>query len=663
MTRAGKSTMLILLGGLGCGGPPDPGPGDAAADRPAVTPEALKRRGFVKGENGVWEAGRITMGDLCDLLGCQPDDFGGSFPSSNSAFEEVGPLEYDAGQLHAEIWHRPEDTAQTEEGWNDRATVVRACVTIYDASHPRPKPPMSKSKLVQEPGVLANDTAAVGTLTASLVSDPSHGTLSYFNSDGSFQYTPASGYAGDDFFVYEITDGTGQTAEANVDISILGMKLTLQGLDPSKNTTTGGYVGINANTDNNPAAVNNFIPKKRDFTVTTTTTKVDPDLVKLNIDLSADQAGNRNPIPGAFILSIVDGGQGRIKLWSDQKKTSLILDASTGSTQRAYDYQSLPREVYVEGTNPSAATKDLTIKLTWVYFAPLIQIPNPVGEEKDLLAAVTPIVNSFTVTAPAGNPGDVGGIMLVGPNVAPPRTDPPWMGVDGVASFNAAVNLSTNTGKLPGDAHFIQDMTGIDNGLLNNTGAGLVYANGRKANELPVNNPPRTQYAFPLLDMPKSIQPNPYPYYDSGAAISHSYSETPGGSNVWTLRDGDGPSTLYQYRTRTVGYQPNLYPMVPPTLPAAATLTSVDLSYHFRLYLVVDLPAAAGSTKKVFYTLGYLDWTVNFLATNYGGGLTLVAPPAGGNAGTGVFPGTFNPTHEDPKAMTAPTANLAIYVR
>ncbi|HEY0548458.1 MAG TPA: Ig-like domain-containing protein [Verrucomicrobiae bacterium] len=57
-------------------------------------------------------------------------------------------------------------------------------------------------------GVLANDTDADGdVLTAVLVSLPANGTLS-FNANGSFLYTPASGYNGSDSFVYRASDGS-----------------------------------------------------------------------------------------------------------------------------------------------------------------------------------------------------------------------------------------------------------------------------------------------------------------------------------------------------------------------------------------------------------------------------------------------------------------------
>jgi VCBS repeat-containing protein len=70
-------------------------------------------------------------------------------------------------------------------------------------------------------GVLANDTDPNGlTMTASLVSGPSHGNIT-LNADGSFTYTPAAGYFGPDSFTYQATDGvaTGNTATVTLKVS------------------------------------------------------------------------------------------------------------------------------------------------------------------------------------------------------------------------------------------------------------------------------------------------------------------------------------------------------------------------------------------------------------------------------------------------------------
>lgn len=71
-------------------------------------------------------------------------------------------------------------------------------------------------------GVLSNDIDLNhDVLSATLLSDVSDGTLSLL-SDGSFSYTPHSGFAGTDSFTYECTDGGLTSASATVTITVTG---------------------------------------------------------------------------------------------------------------------------------------------------------------------------------------------------------------------------------------------------------------------------------------------------------------------------------------------------------------------------------------------------------------------------------------------------------
>jgi len=73
---------------------------------------------------------------------------------------------------------------------------------------------------VAAPGVLANDTdAQANPLTAVLNVGPSHGSLA-LNADGSFTYTPASGYSGADSFTYHANDGSLDSNIATVSITV-----------------------------------------------------------------------------------------------------------------------------------------------------------------------------------------------------------------------------------------------------------------------------------------------------------------------------------------------------------------------------------------------------------------------------------------------------------
>ncbi len=77
-----------------------------------------------------------------------------------------------------------------------------------------------KSLTVASPGVLGNDDDPEGDLlNAVLVDDPSTGTLT-FSIDGSFTYTPNSGFSGTDAFTYKANDGKLDSNIATVTITV-----------------------------------------------------------------------------------------------------------------------------------------------------------------------------------------------------------------------------------------------------------------------------------------------------------------------------------------------------------------------------------------------------------------------------------------------------------
>jgi len=75
--------------------------------------------------------------------------------------------------------------------------------------------------VVPAPGVLGNDYDVDGDpLTAVLVSGPAHGTLA-LNPDGSFTYTPAENFCGEDSFTYKAYDGELYSNVATVRIMVI----------------------------------------------------------------------------------------------------------------------------------------------------------------------------------------------------------------------------------------------------------------------------------------------------------------------------------------------------------------------------------------------------------------------------------------------------------
>ncbi|MFD4372363.1 FG-GAP-like repeat-containing protein [Streptomyces sp. NPDC058486] len=95
--------------------------------------------------------------------------------------------------------------------------------------------------VVGAPGVLGDDTDPDGdTLTASVVTGPTHGTLT-LGPDGSFTYRPGSGYVGSDSFTYKATDGTSDSNVATVTIDVSagcnGLAATITGNGVVKGTS------------------------------------------------------------------------------------------------------------------------------------------------------------------------------------------------------------------------------------------------------------------------------------------------------------------------------------------------------------------------------------------------------------------------------------------
>src|SRR5213075_916160 len=89
---------------------------------------------------------------------------------------------------------------------------------------------------VAAPGLLINDSDVDGdTLSAVLVSQPTHGTLS-LNGNGSFDYVPAANYNGPDSFTYKANDGQADSGIATVNITITDVNDAPVAVDDSYTT-------------------------------------------------------------------------------------------------------------------------------------------------------------------------------------------------------------------------------------------------------------------------------------------------------------------------------------------------------------------------------------------------------------------------------------------
>jgi len=99
---------------------------------------------------------------------------------------------------------------------------------------------------ISAPGILSNDTDAEGDpLTAILVSNPAHGTLT-LNADGSFTYTHDGSETTSDSFTYKANDGTIDGNTATVSISINPVNDPPVANNDTYNVDEGGTLNISA---------------------------------------------------------------------------------------------------------------------------------------------------------------------------------------------------------------------------------------------------------------------------------------------------------------------------------------------------------------------------------------------------------------------------------
>jgi VCBS repeat-containing protein len=108
-----------------------------------------------------------------------------------------------------------------------QSEIATVSIFVADAANQRPEAvndhftaTVDQPLSVPAPGLLGNDSDPDGdSLTAELFSGPQNGTV-VLNPDGSFVYTPSSGFEGRDSFIYRTFDGETHSALAAVTIYV-----------------------------------------------------------------------------------------------------------------------------------------------------------------------------------------------------------------------------------------------------------------------------------------------------------------------------------------------------------------------------------------------------------------------------------------------------------
>lgn len=123
------------------------------------------------------------------------------------------------------------------DDWKENSNNALVSITIY----PPNQPPVANDDNysmgmngvlnVPAPGVFSNDSDDIGFSLDGYTQPVSAGSSVVVNPDGSFTYTPAVGFYGDDSFTYTIIDGTSQTATATVYIFVRNYSLPVSADD------------------------------------------------------------------------------------------------------------------------------------------------------------------------------------------------------------------------------------------------------------------------------------------------------------------------------------------------------------------------------------------------------------------------------------------------
>ena len=182
-----------------------------------------------------------------------PDSFSDVATLTVDASNKGGWVEADLGRTPARyvkltITAGYDPGASTGEMYIDLAEIE-----VYEAANAAPVGVADSHSTAEDtpltvavPGVLGNDTDADGdSLAAVLVSGPAHGTLT-LNPNGSFTYTPDANYNGSDSFTYRASDGSAQSADTTVSLTVSAVN------DPPVVTLSDGSA---AYTEGGPAAV------------------------------------------------------------------------------------------------------------------------------------------------------------------------------------------------------------------------------------------------------------------------------------------------------------------------------------------------------------------------------------------------------------------------
>ncbi len=221
-------------------------------------------------------------------------------------------------------------------------------------------------------GVLDNDTDADNdSLTAVLDTDVSNGTLT-LNSDGSFSYTPDSGFTGSDSFTYLANDGTADSNVATVDITVNAV----QGTPACSNTADDDTDGVSdaadpgCHTDGDANNTNSYDANDNDETDQST----GPNRYTLTVDTSGEGdgmvVGDGINCDSNFVESEETPSNDCSEVYDEGTEVELTVTPDEGSSFE--DSWTVSAGTCIGTTTPCTVTMNSNINLTAHFTVPSV---------------------------------------------------------------------------------------------------------------------------------------------------------------------------------------------------------------------------------------------------------------------------------------------------
>ncbi|HVX59780.1 MAG TPA: Ig-like domain-containing protein [Pirellulales bacterium] len=212
------------------------------------------------------------------------------------------------------------------------------------------------SLAVAAPGVLSNDSSVNSTpLSASVVSTTRHGSLT-LNADGSFTYTPNSGFYGADSFTYEDAEGSLTSNTATVTITISRVDQPPVAANDSYTAPGKGALGVVA-----PGVLTNDSDPDGDAL----TVALDAGPSHGTLTLNSDGSFNYAPDAGysgadSFTYRAYDG-----QLYSNFATVTLSVDQPPTAQSASYKTdENVPVDVQLTGSDVETPASQLTFTVT-----------------------------------------------------------------------------------------------------------------------------------------------------------------------------------------------------------------------------------------------------------------------------------------------------------